>query len=124
MLNQRDLVVNETIIEVENGTDIVLNLTLPGFEFALDTKEARMTQILGSWMVKEAWDGLDGVDGDMTFGGFKNFLEQNEMRTKSPTVSPTPTNMAETRGTSGTARNTMSMLIYSMATSIILYVFA
>eukprot|EP00978_Attheya_sp_CCMP212_P004792 scaffold10529_cov62-Attheya_sp.AAC.4 len=39
-------------------------------EFALDVKEARMTQILGSWIVKEAWEGLEGPDGESTFGGF------------------------------------------------------
>lgn len=39
-------------------------------DFALKTKAARMTQILGSWMIHHSWHGLKGADGEVKFEGF------------------------------------------------------
>lgn len=66
-----DAVIN---VEIPDANISIFNLTLPDLEFALNPKAARMTQILGSWMVKEAWEGLEGSDGEMKFGGFKKLF--------------------------------------------------
>jgi hypothetical protein len=50
-----------------------LNFTYPTPlpDFKLGKKEVRMTEILSSWMIEHAWEGLNGVDGKEKFGGFK-----------------------------------------------------
>jgi len=53
-----------------NGT---YDLPLP--DFALSTKEVRMTNVLCSWMIERAWNGLTGADGESKFEGFAKFFE-------------------------------------------------
>ncbi len=52
-----------------------ISQTLPLPEFATPTKETRMTEILCSWMIEHAWEGLVGDDGEVKFEGFKNIFE-------------------------------------------------
>ncbi len=55
----------------------VFNLTqeLPLPEFATGVKATRMTEILCSWMIEHAWEGLVGDDGEVKFEGFKEIFE-------------------------------------------------
>jgi len=41
-------------------------------------KEARMTQIMNSWIIGRAWDGLKGADGEVKFEGFKKLFEEDD----------------------------------------------
>jgi len=47
---------------------------LEGAELGLEPKSARMSQILCSWMIKEAWEGLEDSNGTMIFGGFSEIF--------------------------------------------------
>mmetsp|Transcript_8944 Transcript_8944/g.11987 ORF Transcript_8944/g.11987 Transcript_8944/m.11987 type:complete len:643 (+) Transcript_8944:108-2036(+) len=49
---------------------------LPAFNPELPSRPARMTQILTSWVINRAWDGLVGADGEVKFGGFGKLLEE------------------------------------------------
>ena len=51
--------------------------TLPLRDFNLGTKETRMTEILSSWMIEHAWDGLVGDDGEVKFKGFRKIFEED-----------------------------------------------
>eukprot|EP00568_Trieres_chinensis_P019596 CAMPEP_0183327796 /NCGR_PEP_ID=MMETSP0160_2-20130417/83951_1 /TAXON_ID=2839 ORGANISM="Odontella Sinensis, Strain Grunow 1884" /NCGR_SAMPLE_ID=MMETSP0160_2 /ASSEMBLY_ACC=CAM_ASM_000250 /LENGTH=737 /DNA_ID=CAMNT_0025495941 /DNA_START=107 /DNA_END=2320 /DNA_ORIENTATION=+ len=42
----------------------------------LPVKEARMTQIINSWIISHAWEGLEGADGEVQFEGFKKIFEE------------------------------------------------
>jgi len=64
---------------IPGGTGLKLdfrNVTIGDapLEFGVGVKEARMTSILCSWIVKDAWDGLVGVDGEIVFGGFRQIF--------------------------------------------------
>mmetsp|Transcript_17422 Transcript_17422/g.24869 ORF Transcript_17422/g.24869 Transcript_17422/m.24869 type:complete len:645 (+) Transcript_17422:117-2051(+) len=52
---------------------------IPAFGFELPERPARMTQILTSWVVKRAWNGLVGIDGEVKFGGFRELFEEEEI---------------------------------------------
>eukprot|EP00567_Pseudictyota_dubia_P018151 CAMPEP_0197439296 /NCGR_PEP_ID=MMETSP1175-20131217/6070_1 /TAXON_ID=1003142 /ORGANISM="Triceratium dubium, Strain CCMP147" /LENGTH=619 /DNA_ID=CAMNT_0042969185 /DNA_START=170 /DNA_END=2026 /DNA_ORIENTATION=+ len=65
-----------------------INVTLPApfeaIEFPfytvgnnLPVKAARMTQIMNSWSIDRAWDGLVGADGEVKFEGFKKLFEDD-----------------------------------------------
>jgi len=45
-------------------------------DFGLKTKAARMTQILGSWMIHHSWHGLKGDDGEVKFEGFEAIFDE------------------------------------------------
>uniref|UniRef100_A0A7S2XI65 PNPLA domain-containing protein n=1 Tax=Attheya septentrionalis TaxID=420275 RepID=A0A7S2XI65_9STRA len=85
-------------------------------EFALDVKEARMTQILGSWIVKEAWNGLEGPDGESTFGGFNAIFggESSGFRSEGDYV------RAEDPPNSGAGNIQIYTLMYTVAASLFL----
>jgi len=50
------------------------NVTIPLPDNGVETKQAKMTYVLSSWMVRHAWDGL-WVDDEMKFEGFKEIFE-------------------------------------------------
>lgn len=56
-------------------------LNFTGFNLSISpkvgTKEMRMTEILCSWMIEHAWEGLVGDDGEKKFGGFKEIFESS-----------------------------------------------
>lgn len=51
--------------------------------YDLPTKAARMTQIMNSWIIDRAWDGLIGDDGKEKFGGFRKLFEGDQDNTSS-----------------------------------------
>lgn len=53
---------------------------LPFLELKVETRECKMTEILTSWIVREAWDGLKGADGQLKFPGFRTFFEESESK--------------------------------------------
>uniref|UniRef100_A0A7S1FYE6 PNPLA domain-containing protein n=1 Tax=Corethron hystrix TaxID=216773 RepID=A0A7S1FYE6_9STRA len=63
-----------------------LNIThttpLP-LELAVSKKGCKMTEILVSWMVREAWDGLVGSDGEELFSGFSYIFGEEVDTTQS-----------------------------------------
>jgi hypothetical protein len=50
------------------------NVTIPLPDNGVETKQAKMTYVLSSWMICYAWYGL-WVDGEMKFEGFKEIFE-------------------------------------------------
>merc|ERR1712113_179612 len=56
------------------GITLLGPVLLEGAELALEPKSARMSQILCSWMIKEAWEGLEDSNGTMVFGGFREIF--------------------------------------------------
>ena len=57
----------------------ILNLTLdvPIPVVATSVEEVRMMEVLGTWMIEHAWDGLVGDDGEVVFEGFRKIFEEN-----------------------------------------------
>ncbi len=51
------------------------NYSIPYQMFTQNVKATRMSQILSSWTVKHAWDGLVGADGEKKFEGFAEIFE-------------------------------------------------
>ena len=57
-------------------TNETVEFKFPNLGQNLPVKEARMTQILNSWIIGHAWDNeLKGADGEVKFEGFKKILE-------------------------------------------------
>eukprot|EP00567_Pseudictyota_dubia_P000078 CAMPEP_0197466288 /NCGR_PEP_ID=MMETSP1175-20131217/64973_1 /TAXON_ID=1003142 /ORGANISM="Triceratium dubium, Strain CCMP147" /LENGTH=651 /DNA_ID=CAMNT_0043002321 /DNA_START=170 /DNA_END=2121 /DNA_ORIENTATION=+ len=78
-----------SVPNVESAPMGPINVTLPhpfeAVEFPfysvgnhLPVKEARMTQIMNSWIIGRAWDGLKGADGEVKFEGFKKLFEEDD----------------------------------------------
>lgn len=59
---------------------------VPGLLPLMPVRAARMTQIMLSWAIEHAWDGLE-VDGEVKFGGFRKIFEE-ETVTSSPNKAP------------------------------------
>lgn len=60
-------------------TNQTIELPIPSpLGMKLPLKAARMTQLLNSWVVERAWDGLIGSDGEEKFAGFRKLLEVQE----------------------------------------------
>lgn len=80
-LSSRNIVLFEDITDDEGNVIIPLEeettIDIP-LEYALGVEETRMTNFLMSWIVKDAWDGLKDVDGNVIFGGFKSILDTAE----------------------------------------------
>lgn len=58
----------------------LLNTTIKNplpIEFAISAENTRMTEILTSWMIEHAWDGLVGDDGEVKFEGFRKIFEED-----------------------------------------------
>mmetsp|Transcript_3006 Transcript_3006/g.4383 ORF Transcript_3006/g.4383 Transcript_3006/m.4383 type:complete len:547 (+) Transcript_3006:305-1945(+) len=64
----------ETIIDIPLLG--IKNKTLPIPSMTLQAKETRMSEILSSWTVTHAWDGLVGHDGEMKFEGFAEIFDE------------------------------------------------
>jgi len=87
-LTENGFFTNEELMHVPNlpsGQDVEVFVTffgitlfgpvmLEGAELGLEPKSARMSQILCSWMIKEAWEGLEDSNGTMIFGGFSEIF--------------------------------------------------
>jgi len=52
--------------------------TVQALGFELPVEPARMAHILTSWVIKRAWNGLVGIDGEVKFGGFQELFEEEE----------------------------------------------
>ena len=98
------------------GTDQTIELPLPSIGRQLPLKAARMTQVLNSWVVERAWDGLIGSDGEVKFGGFRKLLQE--------TIDENEGEGEDGDDTSGSySANTVSYIIYftAMLSSAALY---
>mmetsp|Transcript_9110 Transcript_9110/g.13558 ORF Transcript_9110/g.13558 Transcript_9110/m.13558 type:complete len:641 (-) Transcript_9110:113-2035(-) len=85
---------NEEFASVPNviplGSDELIEINgafIKAFGFELPERPARMTHILTSWVVKRAWNGLVGIDGEVKFGGFRELFEEEAEEIVEPPTS-------------------------------------
>uniref|UniRef100_A0A7S1FX04 Uncharacterized protein n=1 Tax=Corethron hystrix TaxID=216773 RepID=A0A7S1FX04_9STRA len=62
------------IFELDIPDGNVTNTVPLPIELAVNPRGCKMTEILTSWIVREAWHELDGVTGAETFAGFKEIF--------------------------------------------------
>ncbi len=75
----------------------LLNLTVhqeaPDFDFSVNPKACKMTEVLVTWIINEAWEGLSDANGVEVFSGFKNIFVANE--TDSDNDGPAPREVSD-----------------------------
>ena len=67
------------MVSISESTTINIPLLgefeLPIPDGSVSVKETRMSQLLSSWTISHAWNGLVGHDGKVKFKGFAKIFE-------------------------------------------------